>query len=78
VLDAIAAQPLGITLVANRAARHGFLRFGADRNIGKTNKYADKHQEEFDLRHCFASAIISGNTVKAKSVPPIKKPLLEA
>jgi hypothetical protein len=78
VLDAIAAQPLGITLVANRAARHGFLRFGADRNIRKTNKYADKHQKEFDLRHCFASAIVSGNIAKAKSVPRIKKRLLEA
>jgi len=54
------AQPLGIVATANAAARHGLFRFRTNRNVGKTNKYADKHHEEFDLAHVFASAVIPG------------------
>jgi hypothetical protein len=61
-LNTITAQPLGITLIAKRATRHGFPRFGANRNIGKTNKYADKHHQEFDLAHLFASGAVLWQT----------------
>lgn len=46
--------------VANAAVWNDFLRFGADRNIGKSNKYADKHYQEFDLAHVFDSAVVFG------------------